>query len=109
MAAYFKDLSKEKAAIEKALTIEEMLSKAEGITHVGSFEVELPSGVAICSDEMYSILYLLPNEVVAHTDVFTNMVLPAYVEEYKKWILKESSIEVESKPILSKRNFKISS
>ena len=58
---------------------------------------------------MYSILDLLPNEVVAHTDVFTNMVLPAYVEEYKKWILKESSIEVESKPILSKRNFKISS
>jgi PAS domain S-box-containing protein len=99
LAAYFKDLTKEKAAIEKALTIEEMLSKAEGIAHVGSFEVELPSGVAIWSDEMYRILDLLPNEVVAHTDVFTNMVLPAYVEEYKQWILKESSIEGESKAI----------
>ncbi|MDP3394525.1 PAS domain S-box protein [Sediminibacterium sp.] len=99
LAAYFKDLTKERATIEKALTIQEMLSKAEGIAHVGSFEVELPSGFAVWSDEMFRILDLLPNEVVAHTDVFTSMVLPDYLEQYKKWILKESSIEGESKPI----------
>ncbi|OYW79383.1 MAG: hypothetical protein B7Z27_05650, partial [Sphingobacteriia bacterium 32-37-4] len=96
LAAYFKDLTKEKATIEKALTIQEMLSKAEGIAHVGSFEVELPSGFAVWSDEMFRILDLSPNEVVAHTDVFTSMVLPDYLEQYKKWILKESSVEGES-------------
>jgi hypothetical protein len=38
-------------------------------------------------------------EGIAHTAVFTSMVLPDYLEQYKKWILKESSIAGESKPV----------
>lgn len=98
-AAYFHDRTVEKAAVEKALTIQELLSKAEGIAHVGSFEVTIPGGFAVWSDEMFRILDLTPNEVIAHSDIFTNMVLPSYSEEYAKWIVKASSIEGESTPI----------
>ncbi len=99
MAAYFHDVSIEKAAIEKALTIQELLSKAEGIAHVGSFEVLLPDGLAVWSDEMYRILDLSPNEVIARADVFSNLVLPSDIEQYEKWIATAKSIEGESKPI----------
>ena len=99
MAAYFHDVSIEKAAIEKALTIQELLSKSEGIAHVGSFEVSLPDGLAVWSDEMYRILDLLPNEVVARTEVFSNMVLPSDLDQYERWIISAGSIEGESKPI----------
>lgn len=99
MAAYFHDVSIEKAAIEKALTIQELLSKAEGIAHVGSFEVSLTDGLAVWSDEMYRILDLSPNEVIARTEVFSNMVLPSDKELYEKWIATARSIEGESKPI----------
>jgi PAS domain S-box-containing protein len=98
-AAYFHDVTIEKAAIEKALTIQELLSKAEGIAHVGSFEVSLPDGSAVWSDEMFRILDLTPNEVIAHPDVFSNLVLPTYLEQYEKWIATAKSIEGESKPI----------
>lgn len=98
-AAYFHDRTVEKAAVDKALTIQELLSKAEGIAHVGSFEVTIPGGFAVWSDEMFRILDLTPNEVIAHSDIFTNMVLPSYSEEYAKWIVKASSIEWESTPI----------
>lgn len=99
LAAYFRDLSTEKLAISKALTIQEMLSKAEGIAHVGSFEVMLPDGHAIWSDEMFRILDLSPNEVIAHRDLFTQMVLPEDQEVYNKWMTKVSTIEGESSPI----------
>jgi len=99
LAAYFRDLSTEKLAISKALTIQEMLSKAEGIAHVGSFEVMLPDGHAIWSDEMFRILDLSPNEVLAHRDLFTQMVLPEDQEVYNKWMTKVSTIEGESSPI----------
>lgn len=98
-AAYFHDVTIEKAAIEKALTIQELLSKAEGIAHVGSFEVSLPDGSAVWSDEMFRILDLTPNEVIAHPEVFSNLVLPTYLEQYEKWIATAKSIEGESKPI----------
>lgn len=98
-AAYFHDRTVEKAAVEKALTIQELLSKAEGIAHVGSFEVTLPGGFAVWSDEMFRILDLTPNEMIAHSDIFTNMVLPSYKEDYAKWIVAASSIEGESKPM----------
>ncbi len=74
LAAYFRDLSTEHEAISKALTIQEMLSKAEGIAHVGSFEVMLPEGHAIWSDEMFRIVDLSPNEILAHKDLFTQLV-----------------------------------
>lgn len=98
-AAYFHDRTVEKAAVDKALTIQELLSKAEGIAHVGSFEVTLPGGFAVWSDEMFRILDLTPNQVIAHSDIFTNMVLPSYKEDYAKWIVAASSIEGESKPM----------
>lgn len=99
LAAYFRDLSTEKAAIEKALTIQEMLSKAEGIAHVGSFEVMLPDGHAIWSDEMFRILDLSPHETLAHKDRFTESVIPADQEIYNKWMGKVSTLEGESSPI----------
>ncbi|HLD54173.1 MAG TPA: PAS domain S-box protein [Sediminibacterium sp.] len=99
LAAYFRDLSTEKAAIEKALTIQEMLSKAEGIAHVGSFEVMLPDGHAIWSDEMFRILDLSPHETLAHKDRFTESVIPEDQEIYHKWMGKVSTIEGESSPI----------
>lgn len=98
-AAYFHDRSVEKAAVEKALTIQELLSKAEGIAHVGSFEVTIPGGFAVWSDEMFRILDLKPHEVIAHSDIFTKMVLPSHSETYAKWIVTASSIEGESNPI----------
>ncbi|MEO0065297.1 MAG: hypothetical protein RI983_623 [Bacteroidota bacterium] len=48
---------------------------------------------------MFRILDLTPNEVVAHSDIFTFMAQPSYGEEYAKWIVKASSIEGESTPI----------
>lgn len=98
-AAYFHDLSVERSAIDRALTIQEMLSKAEGIAHVGSFEVTLPDGHAIWSDEMFRILDLSPNEVLAHKDVFSKLVIEADHEIYHRWVDKVSSIEGESAPI----------
>lgn len=99
LAAYFRDLSTEKAAIEKALTIQEMLSKAEGIAHVGSFEVMLPDGHAVWSDEMFRILDLSPNEALAHKDRFTELVIAEDQEMFHKWMVKVSTIEGESSPI----------
>lgn len=99
LAAYFRDLSTEKAAIDKALTIQEMLSKAEGIAHVGSFEVNLPEGNAIWSDEMFRIVDLSPNETLAHKDLFTQLVIEDDQEVYQKWMNKVSTIEGESTPV----------
>jgi PAS domain S-box-containing protein len=99
LAAYFRDLSTEKAAIDKALTIQEMLSKAEGIAHVGSFEVMLPEGHAIWSDEMFRIVDLSPNETLAHKDLFTQLVIADDQEVYQKWMNKVSTIEGESTPV----------
>lgn len=98
-AAYFHDLSIEKSAIEKALTIQEMLSKAEGIAHVGSFEVMLPDGHAIWSDELFRILDLSPNEVLAHRDVFQTLVQEDSQDMYHKWVQKVTTIEGEASPI----------
>ncbi len=98
-AAYFHDRTVEKAAMDKALTIQEMLSKAEGIAHVGSFEVQLPEGHALWSDEMFRILDLSPNEIIAHKDYFTQLVVVEDRELYQKWMDKVSTIEGESSPI----------
>lgn len=98
-AAYFHDRSVEKAAVEKALTIQELLSKAEGIAHVGSFEVQLPEGHALWSDEMFRILDLSPNEILAHKDFFTELVIVEDRTVYQKWMDKVSAIEGESSPI----------
>jgi PAS domain S-box-containing protein len=99
LAAYFRDLSTEHETISKALTIQEMLSKAEGIAHVGSFEVMLPDGHAIWSDEMFRILDLSPNEILAHKNLFTQLVVAKDQEKYQRWMSKVSSIEGESSPI----------
>lgn len=98
-AAFFHDMTVERAAIDKAMTIQEMLSKAEGIAHVGSFEVILPQGNALWSDEMFRILDLTPNDVLAHMDVFSKMVVPKDLEDFEKWILKATTLEGESQPI----------
>lgn len=98
-AAYFHDRTIEKAAVDKALTIQEMLSKAEGIAHVGSFEVQLPEGHALWSDEMFRILDLSPNEILAHKDFFTELVIVEDRTVYQKWMDKISAIEGESSPI----------
>lgn len=98
-AAYFHDRTVEKAAMDKALAIQEMLSKAEGIAHVGSFEVQLPEGHALWSDEMFRILDLSPNEIIAHKDYFTQLVVVEDRELYQKWMDKVSTIEGESSPI----------
>ncbi|WP_439504933.1 PAS domain S-box protein [Sediminibacterium sp.] len=99
LAAYFRDLSSERAVIEKALTIQEMLSKAEGIAHVGSFEVVLPDGHAVWSDEMFRILDFSPNEVLAHKDRFTQLVIEEDQDAYSKWMVKASTIEGEAEAI----------
>jgi PAS domain S-box-containing protein len=99
LAAYFRDLSMERAAINKALTIQEMLSKAEGIAHVGSFEVMLPEGHAVWSDELFRIVDLSPNETLAHKDLFTQLVIADDQEVYQKWMNKVSTIEGESTPV----------
>lgn len=99
LAAYFKDLTKERATIEKALTIQEMLSKAEGIAHVGSFEVELPSGFAVWSDEMFRIVELSPDNVLAHKDLFTKLVCEEDRALYDKWVVKATTLAGESSPI----------
>jgi PAS domain S-box-containing protein len=99
LAAYFKDLSKEKAAIEKALTIEAMLSKAEGIAHVGSFEVALPEGSALWSDELFRIVELPKENVLPHANLFTNLVCQEDRSLYDKWVNKATSLEGESQPI----------
>jgi len=98
-AAYFHDRTIEKAAVEKALTIQEMLSKAEGIAHVGSFEVQLPEGHALWSDEMFRILDLSPNEILAHKDYFTQLVIEEDRANYQKWMDKVATIAGESSPI----------
>lgn len=99
LAAYFKDLSKEKAAIEKALTIEAMLSKAEGIAHVGSFEVALPERSALWSDELFRIVELPKENVLPHANLFTNLVCQEDRSLYDKWVNKATSLEGESQPI----------
>lgn len=99
LAAYFRDLSSERAVIEKALTIQEMLSKAEGIAQVGSFEVVLPDGHAVWSDEMFRILDFSPNEVLAHKDRFTQLVIEEDQDAYSKWMVKASTIEGEAEAI----------
>jgi len=51
------------------------------------------------SDEMFRILDLSPNEILAHKDFFTELVIVEDRTVYQKWMYKVSAIAGESSPI----------
>jgi PAS domain-containing protein len=93
------DISKEKAVIEKSLMVQEMLSKAEGIAQVGSFEVLLPQRKAIWSNQMLQIVELCRDKFSRQKILLTNLVCEEDKVRFNEWAEKAISSEGESYPI----------
>lgn len=64
---------------------EASLAEAQGIAHFGSWAWDLAAGKLQCSDEMFRIVGLLPQEVEVTQEVFCKFLHPDEVE----WILQE--------------------
>lgn len=93
------DITKERAVIEKSLTIQEMLSKAEGIAQVGSFEVQLPQRKAIWSDQMMQIVETCPEKIDRQQKLLTSLVCEVDKAIFNQWAEKAISSPGESTPI----------
>lgn len=93
------DISKEKAIIEKSLMVQMMLSKAEGIAQVGSFEVLLPERKAIWSNQMFQIVELSPKKIPRQKNLLTSLVCEEDKVRFNEWAEKAISSEGESYPI----------
>ncbi|MCH8290451.1 PAS domain S-box protein [Candidatus Poribacteria bacterium] len=72
--AYGRDITEHKRAEEEIEKREKMLSDAEKIGHVGSFEWDIPTNKVTWSDGLYQIYGLKPQEFGASLEAFLNQV-----------------------------------
>ncbi|MDP3394526.1 PAS domain-containing protein [Sediminibacterium sp.] len=93
------DITKERAVIEKSLIVQEMLSKAEGIAEVGSFEVLLPQRKATWSDQMLRIVEVCPNNINRQKNLLTHLVCEEDKAIFNEWAERAISTVGESTPI----------
>lgn len=98
-AGFFHDCTNENDAKNLALELTELLSKAEGIAHLGSIEVNLISGERIWSDEFYHILGLKNSTISPDQDFFFRLIHPDDQVRFDEWYQASLNNIGESVPI----------
>ena len=83
---YGLDITDRKKAEEEIKKSHEMLSEAESIAHIGSFEWSIPDNKITWSDELYRIYGLNPKTFDASFEAFLGQVHPESREKVKKTI-----------------------
>ncbi len=78
-----KDITERKKAEEKIVASEQLLSKTQQITHIGSYEYNLLTGRVYWSDELFRIYGLTPQERELTIDDFFRMTHPEDREAVK--------------------------
>lgn len=71
---------------EKLVESERLLSRAQKLTHMGSWEVNMKTGTSTWSNEMYAIYEYDPDSSVPKEEVALDMVHPADKEVFINWI-----------------------
>ena len=84
--AAVRDITERKRAEEQILTNQQMLSDAEQIAHMGSFEWNIPANTLTWSDGLYRIYGLQPQEFEATFEAFLNRVHPDDRERVKRTV-----------------------
>ena len=74
--AIVRDISKRKRTEITLRESEERLKKTQEIAHLGSWELDIPSGRLLWSDEVYRIFGLQPQEFGATYEAFLDMIHP---------------------------------
>ena len=83
---YGLDITDRKKAEEEIKKSHEMLSEAESIAHIGSFEWSIPDNKVTWSDELYRIYGLDPEKFGASLEAFLGQIHPENRERVKKTI-----------------------
>ena len=97
VSAIGRDLAERNRAAQAQLRVEDelrrsqrLLTDAERLAHVGSWEMALPGGELTCSDEMYRILGREPQASVIGSEGFVDQVHPEdrarFVDEFRTTI-----------------------
>jgi len=89
--------------LERIRRREQQLSEAQKITHLGSWEWDAASGQLVCSDELFRILGLEPEQAVPSYRAFLELVHPADREALEK-VVEEA---FEKRQGVSSHHFRI--
>ena len=95
----YHDVTQRKAAADQIRRSQESMAEAQAISHIGSFQFDVRSGVAEWSDEQYRIFGYKPGSVEPTYETFMSVVHPddrAQVEaDYRSFVAEGVSSEYE--------------
>ena len=99
------DITQRKQAENNLRDSEARLADAQRIAHIGSWELDIPSGELLWSDEIYRIFEIEPSRFDASYDTFMNAIHPDDRERvdqtYKDSLKNKTSYDIDHRLLMS--------